>query len=183
VDKSAIKRWAVLLSIAAVTAVASFYPANELVVSPKARYRPPKSIAVPSGPLPASAPALSAASVSSPGGDPDGESPDPFAPRGWQPPPPPEPAKPPPAIVQAQVAPPPAGPPPLPFKFMGRLDGGAEGGQQTIYLSKGEQTFVPQVGDTLEDIYKVLRIDADHIEFEHLPTGEKQTLTIPAPEK
>jgi len=162
VDKSAIKRWAVLLSIAAVTAVASFYPANELVVSPKARYRPPKSIAVPSGPLPASAPALSAASVSSPGGGG-------CQPRG--------------AIVQAQVAPPPAGPPPLPFKFMGRLDGGAEGGQQTIYLSKGEQTFVPQVGDTLEDIYKVLRIDADHIEFEHLPTGEKQTLTIPAPEK
>jgi hypothetical protein len=55
-------------------------------------------------------------------------------------------------------------------------------GEQLLYLSRGDQTFIARSGETLEGAYKVLGIDAQGIEFEHLPTGEKQTLTIPASE-
>ncbi len=108
---------------------------------------------------------------------------DPFAPRGWQAPPPPPPAAPiaaPPAVV-APVAPPvieaPVAPA-LPYAFMGQFD---DGGRQVVYLSRNEQTFVVTPGETLEGMYKVLAMDPRRIEFEHMPTGTKQVLTIPAP--
>jgi hypothetical protein len=53
-------------------------------------------------------------------------------------------------------------------------------GTQVIYLSRGDQAFVARSGETLDSAYKVLTVDNQHVEFEHLPTGEKQTLTIPA---
>jgi len=53
-------------------------------------------------------------------------------------------------------------------------------GAQVIYLSRGDQAFVARSGETLDSAYKVLAVDNQHVEFEHLPTGEKQTLTIPA---
>jgi hypothetical protein len=53
-------------------------------------------------------------------------------------------------------------------------------GAQVIYLSRGDQAFVARSGETLDSAYNVLTVDNQHVEFEHLPTGEKQTLTIPA---
>lgn len=101
---------------------------------------------------------------------------DPFSPRNWTspPPPPPEPvntagpAQPPPVIV-------PEGPPPLPYQFMGRLNNGAD---QLVYLGRGDQPLVARMGDVLEQIYKVVDIGPAQIEFEHLPTGQRQTLPL-----
>lgn len=53
-------------------------------------------------------------------------------------------------------------------------------GQQLVYLSHGEQAVVARNGETLEGTYKVLGIDPQRIEFEHLPTGEKQVLALTA---
>jgi len=102
---------------------------------------------------------------------------DPFAPRGWTAPPPP----PPPAPVAPPPPPPaaPAGPPALPFRFMGRLN---DGGTEVVYLSHGEQTLVAKPGETLESTYKVLSVAAQRIDFEYLPTGDTQSLTIAAPD-
>jgi len=134
--------------------------------------RPSSHVATPS-PLGAAAkPSMEAVTVAD----------DPFAPRGWQalPAPPAAPVAAPPAVV-APVAPPvieaPVAPA-LPYAFMGRFD---DGGRQVVYLSRNEQTFVVTPGETLEGMYKVLVMDPRRIEFEHIPTGTKQVLTIPAP--
>lgn len=171
VDKSARVRWTILLLAAGVTAAASFYPTDDTSliepVRPKKRTAPP-------------APTTTAAVVASATLATDATEPlDPFAPRGWQaPPPPPPPAPPKPIqVVAAPVVQAPVGPPPLPFKFMGAMN---DDGAQVIYLSRGDQALIARNGETLEGTYKVLAIDSQHIEFEHLPTGEKQTLPLPA---
>ncbi|HXA46452.1 MAG TPA: hypothetical protein VNW52_02390 [Burkholderiaceae bacterium] len=164
-------RWLILLSWAAVTAVASFYPSdNASIASP---VRSNKRTAQAQLPTAFVSTELQATDVVTE------EVLDPFAPRGWEPPPPPPP---PPvkvaAVVAAPIVPPaPAGPPPLPFKFMGAMN---DDGVQVIYLSHGDSALIARVGETLESAYKVLVVDGQHIEFEHLPTGEKQTMTIPA---
>jgi hypothetical protein len=68
---------------------------------------------------------------------------------------------------------------------MGTMNDGSDGGggQQTVYLSRGDQMVMVQGGETLDGTYKVLLVDAEHIEFEHLPTGEKQALNIAANDK
>jgi len=165
-------RWVILLSLTAVTAVASFYPTDtSTIVSPvrsnkRAAQAPLSTIVI--APTEIQNENVGAEEVL-----------DPFAPRGWEPPPPPPP---PPvkitAVVAAPIVPPaPVGPPPLPFKFMGAMN---DDGVQVIYLSHGDNALIARVGETLESAYKVLVVDGQHIEFEHLPTGEKQTMTIPA---
>jgi len=107
---------------------------------------------------------------------------DPFAPRGWHKPV--EPVEITPVVTPTPVAtvtvpePPPAPvAPTLPYAFMGQFD---DGGHQVIYLSRNDQTFVVTQGDTLEGTYKVLAIDPARIELEHIATGTKQVLDIPA---
>ncbi len=171
--KAASIRMAVLLLLAAATALASFYPGSEAsgVTPPHRR-----------------AAAQSSAAVQSSGSEVDGAVPvedeeevDPFAPRGWQAPPPQDAPK---TVVEAAPPAPaaPPGPPPLPYKFMGMMNDG-ETSQQIVYLSKGDQIVEVQGGETLDGTYKVLHVDADHIEFEHVPTGEKQVLNIAANDK
>lgn len=103
---------------------------------------------------------------------------DPFAPRSWEPPPPP----PPPTlktqnIVRNEPAPvqAPVGPPPLPYSYMGQM---LDGGEQVVYLGRGEQLVVARLDETLEGVYKVIRMTNSEIEFLHLPSGEKQILTM-----
>jgi hypothetical protein len=62
---------------------------------------------------------------------------------------------------------------------MGRLN---NGGVEVVYLSRGDQTLIARDGETLEGAYKIVGMNRQQIEFEHLPTGEKQMLTIPASE-
>lgn len=111
----------------------------------------------------------------------DEEGGDPFAPRNWLPPVVPEPVKPMGAIVPTAAVIPalPPGPPALPFQFAGRMN---DGDEQVIYLARGEQALIARSGEVLENIYKVVSIDASQIEFLHMPTGQKQILPIPGRE-
>lgn len=62
---------------------------------------------------------------------------------------------------------------------MGRLN---DGDVQMVYLSRGDQTLVARNGEALDGTYKVIDIAPRHIDFEHMPTGERQSLNMPAPE-
>ena len=167
-DKAARMRWAVLLIALLGTLMAIFYPSDDDTEARGSAVRPRA--------VPARLPVASPASDGTIGEE-TASDPDPFAPRGWQAPPPP----PPPAAPVAAAALPPApveppGPPPLPFKFVGSMTDGAD---QVVYLGRGDQALVARSGDTLEGAYKVLGISATQIEFEHIPTGQKQVLAFP----
>jgi hypothetical protein len=170
-DKAARLRWAVLLSALAATLAAIWYPVEEQGQADSIA-RPAKR------PKRTDVSALAQHGELAPMGQGDeAHEDDPFAPRGWTAPPPP-------VVQQAVVVPiqpaaplAPPGPPPLPFQFVGRMN---DEGQQVVYLSRGDQALVARQGDTLEGTYKVVSIDAQRIEFEHLPTGEKQVMTLTA---
>jgi hypothetical protein len=169
-DKATRKRWALLLTASAITTVAAIFAPDGSNLPDFSRQPKPVAPVRPVAPLQATPSADGEAF----GDEPD----DPFAPRGWQV----LPAPPPPAAVVAAAPAPvqpsaPAGPPPLPFKFMGRMN---DDGKQVIYLSHGDQMLVARDGETLETSYKVVAVEARHIDFEYTPTGEKQTLEIPA---
>lgn len=102
---------------------------------------------------------------------------DPFAPRRWvaaaatieQ-----RPAAPAaPAVAPVVLA---AGPPELPFRFVGSMQ---DGDEQVVYLGRGDQALIVRAGEVVESTYKVVSINVGQIEFEHLPTGQKQTLSLP----
>lgn len=103
---------------------------------------------------------------------------DPFSPRGWS-------ATPIPVVdhqvvkaAVAETAPAPqapVGPPPLPYRFLGKL---TDEGDVVVYLGRGEQTHIAKVGEVIESVYKVIKITDQSLELEHLPTGEKQYLSI-----
>ena len=54
-----------------------------------------------------------------------------------------------------------------------------DGDDQVIYLARGETALIARSGELLENTYKVVSINASQIEFEHLPTGQKQALPLP----
>lgn len=96
---------------------------------------------------------------------------DPFAQRSWDmaardearrnaPPPPPPPA-------------PKA--PPLPYTYLGKA---IEGGKLTVFLSRGENTYIARAGDTLDGAYRVERLDDRAIVFRYLPLGQRQDLAL-----
>lgn len=173
-DNSTKWRWAGLLSMLTITVAAIFYPLdpnNETTTATGETQRAKLSAASVSVPIMTTGLSNEAADAMA----------DPFAPRGWQAPPTPIPVVPKVAIAMVEPALPlkPIGPPPLPFQFTGRLN---DGGEQVVYLTRGDQMFVVRNGETLESIYKVLVVDAQRMEFLHLPTGEKQTLLLPSAE-
>lgn len=169
-NKAARIRWAVLLTALGATVAAIVYPLDEPAASavplaavhaskqPKAAPKPPAVVV-----RGIWEPLLA----------------DPFAPRRWEAPAPPAPA---PVVVAAPppVAPvvvEPAGPPPLPYQFVGQMNDSAD---QVVYLARGDQALLARTGEVLEGTYKVLAITALQIEFEHLPTGQKQALVFPS---
>lgn len=171
-DKSARLRWTVLMMALAATMAAIVYPVDKaddngaIVGTESARPRQ----------------ALTSDAVEHDVAEPslvEEETADPFAPRGWQAPPPVSaPAVTNTVAVSAPMGPPaPAAAPPLPYKFMGRLD---DDGVEVVYLSKGDQSLIARNGETLDGTYKIVAMDSHHIEFEHMPTGDRQTLSIPA---
>lgn len=109
---------------------------------------------------------------------------DPFKSHGWQvsQPPAAQPVAPLSEPVQKAAAEQDAEPPhapPLPFKYAGRF---SDDGSAVVYLTRGDQTIVAKTGDSVDSDYKILELTADRIEFQHVPTGERQALTIPTNE-
>jgi hypothetical protein len=83
-----------------------------------------------------------------------------------------------PVIVDMPPAPPTA--PPLPYRFAGRFTDGSE---QTFYLSRRDQLVIVKNGDTLESEYRIVGVDDQRIQFQFLATGEIQSLSLPPAEK
>lgn len=163
-------RWAVLGAAFAVTVAAIFYPIEEADVTHVVIQEKPVS-AIAS----AISPVVAAVSFTSGVSDVEG---DPFAPRGWQVSPPAVSEK----VVTAPapvVAPPAPTAPPLPFQYMGSMN---EEGRQTIYLGHGDQALVVHAGEVIAQTYKVIEINGREIQFEHLPTGQRQLLGLPPQE-
>lgn len=168
-NKAARIRWIILLSALSATVAAIFYPVGAAVETASPVVTPRVAQLVPAIPRhPVALRGLWEPLLA-----------DPFAPRRWEAPQAPVPAPvlqaAPPTVAEVVVAPP--GPPPLPFRFVGQMSDSA---QQVVYLSVGEQALLARAGEVLEGTYKVLAITPLQIEFEHLPTGQKQALVFPA---
>lgn len=102
----------------------------------------------------------------------DGSSHDLFA--SQLPPPPP----PPPVVVVAPPPPEPPKAPPLPYQYLGLME---DEGSMLIYLKKGENTLVTRVGEKLDDVYLVKRLDGTGIRLVYLPLGQEQLLATQTP--
>jgi len=108
---------------------------------------------------------------------------DPFVSLSWLPAPPPAPA-PVQATPSSAPTPPPAPPPapvapPLPFAFMGMIEGGTP--KPAAFLSRGEALFVVSVGDKVDNnTYQVDAISAHEVILTYLPLNIRQTLPVPA---
>ncbi|MCW7541272.1 hypothetical protein OOT46_26020 [Aquabacterium sp. A7-Y] len=108
-----------------------------------------------------------------PARDPFGAAPPPAEPAPPEPPPPP----PPPPIEPAPPPPPPPPPPPMVrFKVLGHWRG--EEGLMLFVAGDNGATLKAKVGDMLPDDFKLLRIDAASAELLHVPSGEKQGLSL-----
>ncbi len=91
--------------------------------------------------------------------------PDLFPPQSWKPPPPP-----PPVVVVAPPPPPQA--PPLPFRYVGRWDGG-DG--ETILLSQGDRVVSVRIGQNQAQ-WRLDSVDASGINFTYLPLQQQRQL-------
>ena len=108
---------------------------------------------------------------------------DPFAQASWTPA----------AIAAAETAarvrreaatptplPPPPTAPPLPFTFVGRL---LDGEREQVFLNQGQTTVIAFVGETIDTLYRVDRLDDDAVHFTFLPLNQQQVLAIPGSAK
>lgn len=168
-DKATRIRWTILLAALCATVAAIFYPLTPAEIALPAIAKPRLAVQAPITPPKQSVirgmwePLLA----------------DPFAPRRWDSPAPVFQAPVVPVVALAPVAEvvvAPAGPPALPFRFVGQMNDSA---QQVVYLAVGEQALLARAGEVLEGTYKVLAITPLQIEFEHIPTGQKQALVFP----
>nr|WP_315476501.1 hypothetical protein [uncultured Undibacterium sp.] len=162
-------RRTILIACFAGTLAAIWYPVDE---TPSAQLAPKKKLPVQE----VSARQTYANTQFIPSGDDQPE--DPFAPRAWIPAP---------AVsnqtvsadintvqtVSAVEAAPRT--PQLPYRFLGKL---LDGEDLIVYLGRGDQTIIARVGEVLEGTYKVLSVSDKSMEFEHLPSNEKQILSI-----
>ncbi len=88
---------------------------------------------------------------------------DAFAPHSWVP------------LVAPAAPPPPPAPaaPILPFTYHGQL---ADGPVITVFLMRGEQTYVVKRGDTLLDTYRVDDVQPSALVLTYLPLNQQQVL-------
>lgn len=87
---------------------------------------------------------------------------DPMSPNSWLPPPPPVPD-----VVVVPTA------PPLPYSFEGKF---MDAGKVSILLAKGNEGRVAHLGDVIDEVWKVTRIENGSIEFLYLPMNKSQSL-------
>jgi hypothetical protein len=77
------------------------------------------------------------------------------------------------------VVAPPAAPtaPPFPWTFMGRLIEDPQ--NPSVFLSRGERLTVAHLGETLENSWKVVGMDARGLRVEYMPLKSTQTVNMP----
>ena len=82
-----------------------------------------------------------------------------------------------PATAKVMVAPPPARPvaPPMPFQFVGRIQG-REG--QTILLARDAESFSVKAGEEIDSDYRLESVANETLTIVYLPLNERQTLDL-----
>lgn len=80
-------------------------------------------------------------------------------------------------IIIAPVVPPEPVAPPLPFSYLGKI---VENGKVTVYVAKGDRSYLLKGGETIDGIYTVLSIDAQKVIFNYKPLATQQILMIGA---
>lgn len=67
--------------------------------------------------------------------------------------------------------------PPLPFQYLGRV---IDGDRLSVFLARGQDSYSVEVGQTIDDRYRVERITDTAVTFTYLPMGKRQVLAVPA---
>ncbi|MEM5434342.1 hypothetical protein [Paraburkholderia diazotrophica] len=94
----------------------------------------------------------------------------PFAASSWLPPPPP--------VVQAPPEPPPPPTaPPMPYVYLGKLDGSTL--KPRVFLSSGDQLLIVSQGEIVDGQYRVESISDGDVVLTYLPLNQKQVIAIP----
>ena len=75
----------------------------------------------------------------------------------------------PPRPVAASASPPAPVAAPFPYRYGGQLS--LDDGKRRVYLTKGNDLLMIQVGDILDGVFKVTRIDEDALEVLHVPSS------------
>ncbi|MCC8400742.1 hypothetical protein LJ655_02330 [Paraburkholderia sp. MMS20-SJTN17] len=93
----------------------------------------------------------------------------PFAASSWLPPPPP--------VVQAPPEPPPPPiAPPLPYVYLGKMDGSAL--KPRVFLSSGDQLLIVSQGEVVDGQYRVESISDTDIVLTYLPLNQRQVISM-----
>jgi hypothetical protein len=82
---------------------------------------------------------------------------------------------PPPRVVEAAAKPEAPVAPPMPYRFAGRV---RNGGEDQILVSKGDVVFPVKEGETLDGVYRVLKVGTDRIEILYLPLNSRDTILV-----
>ena len=94
----------------------------------------------------------------------------------FSPPPPPAPPPAPEVRVEVVAPPPPPTAPPLPFRYFGRMKGPS--GKSADFVEGDSQLVAVAVGEVINDIYRIERVDETEIVIIHLPTKQRQSLPV-----
>jgi hypothetical protein len=93
----------------------------------------------------------------------------PFAVSSWLPPPPP--------VVQAPPEPPPPPTaPPMPYVYLGKLDGSTA--KPRIFLRNGDQLLIVSQGEVVDGQYKVESVSDVDIVLTYLPLNQRQVISM-----
>jgi hypothetical protein len=92
-----------------------------------------------------------------------------FLRQSWTPPRPPRRA------IAAQPPPEKPAPPAMPYRVAGKL---VHDDRSQIVLAKADKVFMVREGDTLEDNYRVVAIDRDHVTLLYLPLEVRETVPV-----
>jgi hypothetical protein len=71
----------------------------------------------------------------------------------------------------------PAATPPLPFQYLGKL---IDGDKTSIFLIRGEEHYSVEVGQTIDQLYRIERVTDAAVTFVYLPLGTRQILPLPS---
>lgn len=93
----------------------------------------------------------------------------PFAASSWLPPPPPP-------VQAAPEPPPPPTAPPVPYVYLGKLDGSTL--KPRVFLSSGDQLVIVSQGEVVDGQYRVESISDADIVLMYLPLNQRQVIPM-----